>query len=276
MVRARKRFGQHWLQSQAVLNQILAAAELTAEDKVLEIGPGTGTLTRGLLQRAKMVVAVEVDRDLCRRLAKKLASATNLLLLEGDILSLNLTETLADYPAFSQPNKVVANIPYNITGPLLEHLLGKISAPKVSVYDSIVLLVQQEVGQRLAAQPGTKDFGALSVRSQYLATCELICDVPAAAFKPPPKVNSAVVRLRPRPYPEPAKSPHWLETLVTLGFASKRKMLRNNLKSAVDCADVTRILEQLTINPQARAEDLSVAQWVTLSNILSPLSASSY
>ncbi|MBD1833492.1 16S rRNA (adenine(1518)-N(6)/adenine(1519)-N(6))-dimethyltransferase RsmA [Cyanobacteria bacterium FACHB-472] len=263
----RKQFAQHWLRSDKALNQIVAAAALSKCDRVLEIGPGTGILTRRLLPLAESVVAVEIDRDLCQLLAKQLGKVENFLLLQGDFLSLDLDTSLTSFPAFQNPNKVVANIPYNITGPILEKLLGTISEPAAKPFDSIVLLVQKEVAQRLYAKPGSKAFGALSVRVQYLAECELICIVPAGAFHPPPKVDSAVVRLRPRMTEPPANDPKHLETLLKLGFAEKRKMLRNNLKGIVERDHLTQLLEQLEVNPQARAEDLSVAQWVALSNL---------
>jgi len=263
----RKQFAQHWLRSDKALNQIVAAAALSKCDRVLEIGPGTGILTRRLLPLAESVVAVEIDRDLCQLLAKQLGKVENFLLLQGDFLSLDLDTSLTSFPAFQNPNKVVANIPYNITGPILEKLLGTISQPTAKPFDSIVLLVQKEVAQRLYAKPGSKAFGALSVRVQYLAECELICIVPAGAFHPPPKVDSAVVRLRPRMTEPPADDPKHLETLLKLGFAEKRKMLRNNLKGIVERDRLTQLLEQLEVNPQARAEDLSVAQWVALSNL---------
>ncbi len=265
--RPRKQFAQHWLKSDKALNQIVKAAELTKCDRVLEIGPGTGILTRRLLPLAQAVLAVEIDRDLCQRLAKQLGQTENFLLLQGDILSLELASQLSGFPAFQKLNKVVANIPYNITGPILEKLLGTITNPSAEPFDLIVLLVQKEVAERLYARPGTRAFGALSVRVQYLAECELVCPVPARYFYPPPKVDSAVVRLRPRIF-EPADDPRHLETLVKLGFAAKRKMLRNNLKGIVECDRLTHLLEQLEVNPQARAEDLSVAQWVALSKEL--------
>ncbi len=223
MVRARKIFAQHWLKSEKVLHQIIKAAEITKGDRILEIGPGTGVLTRQLLPLAQSVVAVEIDRDLCTLLAKQLGKVSNFLLLQGDILSLELP----DYAACSNINKVVANIPYNITGPILEKLLGKISTPPVQSFDSIVLLVQKEVAERLYAKPGNRAFGALSVRVQYLAECELICPVPAQCFSPPPKVDSAVVKLRPRQILPQATNPRNLESLVKIGFATKRKMLNN-------------------------------------------------
>ena len=278
-MRPRKRFAQHWLSDDKVVVEIIKAAELSPigdssepckNSRLLEIGPGTGNLTRQLLPLAESVVAVEIDRDLCKKLVKQIGQSENFLLLQGDILYLDLNALLAQAPAkFHQPNKVVANIPYNITGPILEKLLGTISLPALVPYDLIVLMVQKEVAQRLYASPGSRAFGALSVRVQYLASCELICDVPAKSFYPKPKVDSAVVRLRPRPIERPANDPKKLEKLVKLGFSSKRKMLRNNLKGLKEQGDrdrLTQILEQLDIDPQARAEDLSVAQWVALSN----------
>lgn len=264
----RKRFAQHWLNSESILNKIVAASNLQASDKILEIGPGMGVLTRQLITHAEAVVSVEIDRDLCKKLAKKFREKQNFLLLQGDILSLNLEDLLSPYPLFKNLNKVVANIPYNITGPILEKLLGKIASPVPKNYDSIVLLVQKEVADRLVAHPSTKAFGALSVRVQYLADCELICPVPAKAFYPPPKVESAVIRLTPRSLDKPALNPRHLEQIVTLGFASKRKMLRNNLKSMIESDRLATILEQLHINPQARAEDLSLENWVKLSDTL--------
>ena len=276
MPRPRKRFAQHWLRSDKILDRIVAAAELSDRDRVLEIGPGTGVLTRKLLPWVNSLVSVELDRDLCRKLVKKLGETENFLLLEGDFLELNLPDILANAPEiFHQPNKVVANIPYNITGPILEKLLGTIAAPNSTPYESIVLLLQKEVADRLCAKPGSRTFGALSVRVQYLATCELVCPVPAKAFYPPPKVESAVVRLFPREIETPADNPKMLDRLVREGFSSKRKMLRNNLKGSFDRDRISEILDALSINPQARAEDLGVAEWVKFSNTLTHASITS-
>lgn len=269
--KARKQFAQHWLRSEKALNKIVAAANLQESDRLLEIGPGTGILTRRLLPEVQSLVAVEIDRDLCELLVKKIGAIDNFLLLQGDFLSLDLNTQLASFPTFQKPNKVVANIPYNITGPILEKLLGRIAQPAPEPFDLIVLLVQKEVAERLYAKPGSRAFGALSVRVQYLAECELICDVPAKSFSPPPKVDSAVVRLHPRRVEPPADDPKYLETLVKLGFSSKRKMLRNNLKSVIESDSLTHLLEQLEVNPQARAEDLSVQQWVALTNLLTQM-----
>ncbi|AFZ36437.1 Ribosomal RNA small subunit methyltransferase A [Stanieria cyanosphaera PCC 7437] len=266
--RPNKRFGQHWLRSEIALNQIVAAAQLTSSDRILEIGPGTGILTRRLLPLVESLVAVEIDRNLCQKLTQKLGKEDNFLLLQGDFLKLNLTELLESFPSFQQPNKIVANIPYNITGPILEKLLGKISQPATTAYQSIVLLVQQEVGERLTASPGTKAYGALSLRVQYLASCELIYHVPAKAFSPPPKVDSVVIRLHPRTISEPADNPRLLDSLIKLGFANRRKMLRNNLSSVIAPDDLIQLLEQLNLNSQSRAENLSLEDWIKLSNLI--------
>ncbi|UXE60867.1 MAG: 16S rRNA (adenine(1518)-N(6)/adenine(1519)-N(6))-dimethyltransferase RsmA [Woronichinia naegeliana WA131] len=269
--RPRKRFGQHWLRSELALSKIVAAAELSQKDHLLEIGPGTGILTRRLLPQAASVVAVEIDRDLCQQLSKSLGKVENFLLLSGDILNLSLEDCLQAFPHFRPINKVVANIPYNITGPILEKLLGTIAQPRQPSYDSIVLLMQKEVAERLVAQPGTKLYGGLSVRVQYLARCEWIAEVPKKAFQPPPQVDSAILRLSPYTLTSPAHNPRFLEQLVKLGFANRRKMLRNNLKSLLDGDRLMPILKDLQIEAQVRAEELSLSQWIDLSNQLESL-----
>lgn len=271
---ARKRFGQHWLTSDKVLQAIVNAAAVMPQDRVLEIGPGTGALTQRLIPLAGQLVAVEIDRDLCRKLQHQFAQQAKFTLVQGDILEIDLAtvgQSDGENAAPLSPplNKVVANIPYYITGPILEKLLGTIAAPNPQPYASIVLLVQKEVAERLYAKPGSRAFGALSVRVQYLADCELVCPVPARAFQPPPKVDSAVVRLVPRSLPVLADDPATLERLVKVGFSSKRKMLRNNLKGICDRDDLLPILTELGIPETARPEEVGVAQWVALSNRLS-------
>ncbi|MEO1095190.1 MAG: 16S rRNA (adenine(1518)-N(6)/adenine(1519)-N(6))-dimethyltransferase RsmA [Cyanobacteria bacterium J06638_28] len=264
--RPRKRFGQHWLRSEAVLDKITAAAELSDRDHVLEIGPGTGLLTQRLLAAAASVIAVEIDADLCRKLERQFADVAKFLLLQGDILKLDLAQQLANHPDFAVPNKVVANIPYYITGPILERLLGTLAQPNTTPFSAIVLLVQQEIADRITASPGSKIFGGLSVKVQYLAACEMICTVPPKAFQPPPKVISAVIRLKPRQFALQARNPQLLQQLVKLGFASKRKMLRNNLASIIERDRLLSLFAELGIATNVRAEDLSVVNWVALSN----------
>jgi 16S rRNA (adenine1518-N6/adenine1519-N6)-dimethyltransferase len=267
--RAKKRFAQHWLKSEYVLNKIIEAAQLNSSDRVLEIGPGTGILTRRLLPYVDKLVAVEIDRDLIKKLVHTFGKEDNFLLLEGDFLQLNLAEYLKQFPNFQESNKVVANIPYNITGLILQKLLGKISEPNPNPYDLIVLLVQKEIGDRLVAKPSTKAYGALSLRVQYLAESEIITPVPAKSFSPPPKVDSVVVRLIPRLVSNPPKCSQVLDNIIKLGFANRRKMLTNNLKSIIEPEKLREILTNIRINPLSRAEDLSLEQWINLSNNLS-------
>ena len=272
--RPRKQFGQHWLKDETVLDRIILVAELNKSDRVLEIGPGTGVLTAKLLPQVAALIAVEIDRDLCKKLVRKFGDRNDFLLAQDDFLKLDLDILLTDFAKFQNPNKVVANIPYNITGPILTKLLGKIATPSKQQYESIVLLVQKEVGERLVATPGTKAFSALSLRVQYLASCELICDVPAKAFYPVPKVDSVVVKLHPRKLAHPADNPRQLETSLKLGFANRRKMLRKNLKSIIEVEDCNQLLEELNFNPQCRAEDLDLENWILLSNSLNNFIAS--
>ncbi len=272
-MQTKKQFGQHWLRNEQVLDRIIQAAKIAPTDRILEIGPGTGVLTRRLIAAASAVVAVEIDRDLCALLVKKLGNVDNFLLLQDDFLSLDLASTLVDFPKFQQANKVVANIPYNITGPILEKLLGNIIQPAAQPFESIVLLVQKEVADRLYAKPSTKAFGALSLRVQYLADCELICPVPARDFSPPPKVDSAVVRLTPRQLDLAPTQPKVFDNLVRLGFATRRKMLRNNLQSAIDREDLTKLLIGFDVSSEVRAEDLSLEQWIQLANLVAVATA---
>ncbi|MEB3264530.1 MAG: 16S rRNA (adenine(1518)-N(6)/adenine(1519)-N(6))-dimethyltransferase RsmA [Synechococcus sp.] len=259
--RARKRFGQHWLRDGAVLQQIVAAAELTPEDRVLEVGPGRGALTERLLASpAALVQAVELDRDLVGGLRERFGEEPRFSLIEGDALAVALP------PA----EKVVANIPYNITGPLLEKLVGRLDRPVDPPYRRLVLLVQQEVGERIRAEPGSSPYSALSVRMQLLARCRSVCAVPPRCFQPPPKVHSEVIALDPLPA-EQRLSPslaRGVEGLLRRCFAARRKMLRNSLAGLLPAAEMGALVELLGIDLQKRPQELTPAQWVALAGAL--------
>jgi 16S rRNA (adenine1518-N6/adenine1519-N6)-dimethyltransferase len=193
--RARKRFGQHWLVDAEALQRIVDAAELEPTDRVLEVGPGRGALTERLLASPLAALhAVELDRDLVVGLRQRFGADPRFSLSEGDVLSLPLNP-----PERPAAHKVVANIPYNITGPLLERLVGRLDRPAEHPYRRLVLLVQQEVGERIRATPGSSAFSALSVRMQLLARCRSVCSLPPRCFSPLPKVYSEVVSLEPLP-----------------------------------------------------------------------------
>ncbi|MFN9548089.1 MAG: 16S rRNA (adenine(1518)-N(6)/adenine(1519)-N(6))-dimethyltransferase RsmA [Cyanobacteriota bacterium] len=264
--RARHRFGQHWLVDEGVLRRIVEAAELTPADHVLEVGPGRGVLTAALLASpAAAVTAVELDRDLVEGLRQRFAVDPRFRLLCGDILRLPLAA-----PVPPGPTKVVANIPYNITGPLLDRLLGRLDRPVTPPYSRLVLLVQREVGERVRAAAGTSAYSALSVRLQLLGHCQAICPVPPRCFQPPPRVDSEVIAIDPFP-PEQRLPPELataVERLVRRAFTARRKMLRNSLAAVAPEDTLARLAAEGGVSLRARPQDLSPPQWVALATSL--------
>ncbi len=257
--RARKRFGQHWLVDQAVLGRIVAAAELEAADRVLEVGPGRGALTERLLASpVAAVAAVELDRDLVAGLQERFGGEPRFSLTPGDVLAVEL-------PA---ANKVVANIPYNITGPLLERLVGRLDRPVAQPFERLVLLVQREVGERIRCQPASSAYSALSVRMQLMARCQSVCPVPPRCFQPPPKVHSEVIVLEPLPADQQLdpKLARTVEMLLKRCFAARRKMLRNSLTGLLPEADLTSLTETAGIGLQQRPQEIAPPAWVALAS----------
>ena len=267
--RARKRFGQHWLVDETVLDRIVAAAELQPGDRVLEVGPGRGALTRRLLAGPlEALLAVELDRDLVADLRGEFAADRRFHLIEGDALEVPLAAA-----GVEPPGKVVANIPYNITGPLLERLVGRLDRPVLPAYERLVLLVQQEVGERIRARPGSSACSALSVRMQLLARCSSVCPVPPRCFAPPPKVMSEVILLEPLPpgqLLEPALA-RQVEGLLRRCYASRRKMLRNTLAGLLEPDALSRLADAAGVALAQRPQELSPAQWVALATGLNRL-----
>ena len=208
-----------------------------------------------------MVHAIEVDRDLVKGLKRRFKNQPRLTLLEGDVLSAPLT-----LPNGGFANKVVANIPYNITGPLLERLVGRLDKPVENNFQKLVLLLQKEVADRILAKPGQSNFSALSVRLQLLASSRDICLVPPKCFQPPPKVSSKVILIEPKKTEEilPSALAHKVEVLLRTAFLSRRKMLRNTLVSLSSFAEVERFAHQAGISFEMRPQELSPAQWIQL------------
>ena len=259
---ARKRFGQHWLRDELVLERILQAADLQAADRVLEVGPGRGALTERLLASpVASVHAIELDRDLVSGLRQRFAAEPRFSLQEGDVLAVAL-----EGPGGSRATKVVANIPYNITGPLLERLVGRLDRPVDPPYQSLVLLVQKEVAERIRARPGQSSFSALSVRMQLLAHCRSVCPVPPRCFQPPPKVQSEVVRLDPLPADQrlPIELARGVERLLRMAFLARRKMLRNTLAPLAAPDQLQALAAAAGINLQQRPQEIAPAAWVAL------------
>lgn len=249
---AKKSLGQHWLYDRAILIAICNAANITDGDTVLEIGPGYGTLTEILIQRASQVVAVEIDSELAARLPAKLP-AGNLKVIVGDILSFNFVVLPADY-------KIVANIPYYLTSQLIRLISETLNPPK-----SAVLLVQKEVARRISAQPG--DMSLLSVTTQFYWQVNLDAEVPAHLFKPPPKVDSQILILKRRTKPLfPDVEPKAFFRLTKAGFAQRRKTLLNSLSSGLhlDRETVKTLCESAALDPTRRPQTLSLYEWHNL------------
>lgn len=266
--RARHRFGQHWLVDAAVLDQIVAAAGLQPHDRVLEVGPGRGALTERLLaSNLAALEAIELDRDLVAGLKQRFGPDPRFQLIEGDALRVPI-----ERQGPRACTKVVANIPYNITGPLLQRLVGSLEAPLTPPFERLVLLVQREVGERIRAQPGTSAYAALSVRMQLLGHCRLVCPVPPRCFKPPPKVDSEVLLIEPLAAGSrlSAAGAGVLDPLLRRCFASRRKMLRNTLAGLLPAEQLQGVAGAAGVDLAARPQDLSPSRWLALAAGLNP------
>ncbi len=258
----RKRFGQHWLKDSTVLRKIVHAAELNSEDRVLEIGPGRGALTEQLLASAACSVhSIEIDTDLVVGLRKRFVEDSRFSVQVGDVLKVPLRAPNGLYAT-----KVVANIPYNITGPLLERLMGKLGHPPSSNYRLLVLLLQKEVAQRIRACPGDKSFSALSVRIQLMARCRAVCSVSSNCFEPPPKVMSEVLAIEPFSFEQQLDHDlgRRVNSLVRQAFSSRRKMLRNTLGKSYPLHQLEVIAEDVGIGLDQRPQEISPLSWLQL------------
>ncbi len=253
--RPRKRLGQHFLVDRTVLERIADTLAPTASDVVVEIGPGRGALTDLLSQRARRVIAIELDRDLVPYLRDRYREAGNVDVIERDVLEVNLGEV------GGSEFLLAGNVPYYITTPILFHALAP-PRPARAVY-----LVQREVAERIAAPPGSRTYGALSVNVQAVARAELVARVPAGAFRPPPAVESAIVRLTPRPDPVVDQSLEaGFRSLVQDAFGLRRKQMRRVVRTVahlgVDTAD--QVLAAAAIDPEVRPETLSPEDFARL------------
>lgn len=261
-VRAATSLGQRFLVDRAVLSAIVDAAELSPSDDVLEVGPGPGVLTAELASRARSVIAVEIDERMVAVLAETLAGHSNVALIRADALAVDLFE-LGPRP----PTRIVANLPYQITTPLLERFIGDERRPPL-----VVVLVQEEVARRIVATPtSAKERGYLSVFVQSFAEARIVRRVPPSAFRPAPKVSSAVVALRTRERPAfaPLERGAFLR-LVSDVFRHRRKQLRGALGHEAGVAPDRAVaaLEASGIDPRRRAEELSLDEWVALARAL--------
>ena len=246
----RKRFGQHFLTDGQVIADIVAAIRPAPDDLMVEIGPGLSALTDPLLSTLKHLHVVEIDRDIVARLQKRYAP---------ERLTIHTMDALRfDFGALGNRLRVVGNLPYNISTPLLFHL-----SSFAAQIEDMHFMLQKEVVERMVAAPSTPEYGRLSVMLQYRFAMELLFTVPPAAFSPPPKVESAVVRMLPlHDAPQPALNENLLEKIVAAAFAMRRKTLRNSLHAYLSAHDFTEI----GIDPGLRAENLAIADFVAIAN----------
>jgi 16S rRNA (adenine1518-N6/adenine1519-N6)-dimethyltransferase len=251
----RKRLGQHFLTDPRILGRIADALEITNSDTVVEIGPGRGALTEQLVSRAKRVVGIEVDRDLARLLREKYAGDDRVTIVERDVLDVSLGE------AAGGPYLVAGNVPYNITTPILFHALERPRATRA------VYLVQREVAERVVAGPASESYGALSANVQALAHAEMVFRVAAGAFTPPPKVESAVLRIVPRGDPLVGESEEGAYRAMVVGaFGFRRKQMRRVVRElwGLGAEEAAEILARAGINPAARPEVLTPSDFTRL------------
>ena len=260
-----KRFGQNFLIDTHVLDKIIAAAGITRDDMVLEIGPGIGTMTQYLAEAAHRVVAVEIDTNLIPILKETLGAYDNVTVINDDILKVDIKELAEEYNG-GRPIKVVANLPYYITTPIIMGLFES-DVP----IDNITVMVQKEVADRMQVGPGSKDYGALSLAVQYYAEPYIVANVPPNCFMPRPNVGSAVIRLtRHKTPPVKVQDPALMFKLVRASFNQRRKTLQNGLKNAPDLNYskelILEAIDSLGLPATIRGEALNLAQFAQLAN----------
>ncbi len=260
--KAKKSLGQNFLRDQSVIDRILSVAEVCKGDRIFEIGPGTGVLTQALSCSGASVLAIEIDPQLIERLNRIFVQSENVSILEGSILDMNLEELLAHAGYEYQGYKVVANIPYYITAPIIRTLLSLQSQAS-----SITLMVQDEVAERIVAKPGSMSI--LSVMVQYYAEAEKCFFVPRTAFDPVPAVDSAVLKLTPKHRFQASEDRHVFR-VVRAGFSARRKTLANNLANAfhLERTRIEQLFAALGIEPMIRAQELSIAEWRALADLV--------
>ena len=262
-----KKFGQNFLIDSHVLEKIIDAANITKDDFVLEIGPGIGTMTQYLSEHAREVMAVEIDHNLIPILKETLAGYDNVEVLNEDILKVDIGK-IAEKKNQGRPIKVVANLPYYITTPIIVGLF-EMNVPM----DSLTVMVQKEVAQRMQAGPGTKDYGALSLAVQFYAEPYIVANVPPNCFMPRPKVGSAVICLtRYKDMPVKVKNEQLMFSIIRASFNQRRKTLQNGINNSSTLhfskEQVVDALDKMGLSPKIRGEALSLEQFARLSDLL--------
>ena len=258
-LRANKKLGQNFLINEEIINQIIEKADVNKNDTIIEIGPGLGSLTAKLLENANKVIAIELDSNMSNILKERFCLYDNFELIENDVLKVNLNEIIEKYESV----KVVANLPYYITTPIIMKLLEERLKLK-----SITVMVQKEVGERFCAVPNSKEYGAITISINYYTKPEIIIDVPKENFEPMPEVDSCVIKLDVRNVPPvELKNEKDFFNLIKAGCSQRRKTINNSLASmGISKEKIKNVLEKLGIDSKLRAENLTMEQFADISN----------
>ena len=260
----KKRFGQHWLINEKILEKIRQTANLDEDDFILEIGPGRGALTSRLLDsKIRGLHAVELDKDLIEFLNTKFSVNEKFSLQQGDILKINFENSKYEF------TKVVANIPYNISSPILEKFLGGLGEERKNNINTIIFLMQKDIVDRILASEGESNNGAISTRIKLISTVEKICDISPSAFYPEPKVYSSLVVFKPLPsnLRLDFKLEKYIDNLLKVTFSARRKKIKNSITSILSKEDIERIEIDSGISFDLRPQDLSIEQWINIAKL---------
>ena len=264
---AEKKLGQNFLIDETAIDKIVESSNISNKDLIIEIGPGLGTLTERLIEKAGKVICIELDRRMISILENRFKEVDNIQIIYGDILKINLKELLQENNQFENI-RVVANLPYYITTPIIMKLLEE----KLNI-DTITIMIQKEVADRIVAIPGTKDYGVLTINVGYKTDIEKVIDVPNSSFIPEPNVTSSVVRIMPNTAKMKALGiidEKTFHKVIKLGFATRRKKFLNSLTLTTEIGvakeDIKQIMDKLEINENVRAEELTIENIVNISN----------
>ena len=260
----KKRFGQHWLINEKILEKIRQTANLDEDDFILEIGPGRGALTSRLLDsKIRGLHAVELDKDLIEFLTTKFSVNEKFSLQQGDILKINFENSKYEF------TKVVANIPYNISSPILEKFLGGLGEERKNNIKNIIFLMQKDIVDRIIANEGDSNNGAISTRIKLISTVEKICDISPSAFYPEPKVYSSLVVFKPLPsnLRLDFKLEKYIDNLLKVTFSARRKKIKNTITSILSKEDIERIEIESGISFDLRPQELSIEQWINIAKL---------
>ena len=257
----KKRFGQHWLINEKILEKIKLTANLKEDDFILEIGPGRGALTSKLLDsNIKGLHAVELDKDLIDFLTNRFSDNEKFSLQQGDILKINFENAKYNF------NKIVANIPYNISSPILEKFLGNLGEERKNKIENIIFLMQKDVVDRIIANGGDSNNGAISTRIKLISDVKKICDIAPSAFYPEPKVYSSLVEFKPLPSNVRLdfKLEKYIDKLLKITFSARRKKIKNTICSILSRNDIQKIEINTGISFELRPQDISIDEWINI------------